>query len=143
VSPRALLWPVVAMVALTFAVTVVMYRRRIAEIRAKRIRPQSLASAVAMATQLENTSAADNYRNLFESPVLFYAAAVVAYVIGAASPALVALMWAYVALRVVHSVIHCTSNRVIRRFQAFGASLAVLLAIWAVVAWNLAAGTGP
>lgn len=139
-SARALLWPIVAMVALTYAVSIVMYRRRIAEIRAKRIRPQSLASAVAMGTVLENTSASDNYRNLFESPVLFYAAAVVAYAIGAASPLLVALMWAYVALRVVHSVIHCTSNRVIRRFQAFVASHAVLLAIWLVVAWNLATG---
>ncbi len=139
-SARALLWPMVAMAALTFVVAVVMYRRRIAEIRAKRIRPQSLASAVAMATELEDTAAADNFRNLFEAPVLFYAASLLAYAIGASSPALVALLWAYVALRVVHSVIHCTSNRVIRRFQAFAASLAVLLAIWVVVAWHLATG---
>ena len=141
-SPRALLWPAVALVALTFVVAVVMYQRRVAEIRAKRIRPQSLASAVAMSTLLENTSAADNFRNLFETPVLFYFAVIVAYVTGMSGMPLVALLWAYVAARVVHSVIHCTSNRVMRRFQAFAASLAILLAIWGVIAWQLATGVG-
>ena len=40
-SERAILWPVLAMVALTFVVGLVMYRRRIAEMRDRRIRPQS------------------------------------------------------------------------------------------------------
>jgi hypothetical protein len=140
VTGRALLWPILAMVALTFTVSVVMYRRRIAELREKRIRPQALASAVAMSTKLENTSAADNYRNLFEAPVLFYVAVLVAYAIGASGPALVPLLWAYVACRVVHSAIHCTTNRVIHRFYAFVASHAALFAIWLAVAWELASG---
>jgi hypothetical protein len=139
-SGRAFLWPVLAMVALTFAVSLLMYKRRIAEMREKRIRPQALASAVAMSTKLENTSAADNYRNLFEVPVLFYVAALTAYVLGLANPALLPLMWAYVATRVVHSAIHCTTNRVMHRFQAFVASHAVLFAIWLVIAWELAFG---
>ncbi|MEO8486578.1 MAG: MAPEG family protein [Betaproteobacteria bacterium] len=139
-SERAILWPVVALVALTFVVSVVMYRRRIGEMRAKRIHPQQVATATMMATRLENVGAADNFRNLFEAPVLFYVAALVALVLHATSAPLVALAWTYVALRVIHSVIHCTTNRVRYRFAAYAASHAVLLAIWIVVAWSIAAG---
>ena len=139
-SERAILWPVLAMVALTFVVSLVMYRRRIAEMRDRRIRPQSVARAADMSAMLENVGAADNYRNLFEAPVLFYVAALTAFALHVASPLLVALSWLYVACRVVHSVIHCTSNRVVHRFQAFVASHAVLFAIWLVMAWSLADG---
>ena len=139
-SERAILWPVLAMVALTFVVSLVMYRRRIAEMRDRRIRPQSVAKAADMSAMLENVGAADNYRNLFEAPVLFYVAALTAFALHIASQLLVALAWVYVACRVVHSVIHCTSNRVVYRFQAFVASHAVLFAIWLVMAWSLANG---
>lgn len=137
-SPRAIVWPVVAMVALTFVVSRLLYRRRIGEIRAKRIPPQSLATSTAMAARLEDVTAADNYRNLLEAPVLFYVAAVLAAVFGAVDAVIVALAWAYVACRVAHSVIHCTYNRVMHRLGAFLASHAVLFALWVVLAWRLA-----
>jgi hypothetical protein len=41
--------------------------------------------------------------------------------------------WAYVALRIVHSVIHCTSNRVMQRLAAFMGGFALLVGLWA--AW--------
>ena len=47
------------------------------------------------------------------------------------------LAWAYVALRVVHSGIHCTYNRVKHRFFAFAASNLVLWALWVVLAVQL------
>ena len=34
-------------------------------------------------------------------------------------------------LRYVHSVIHCSYNKVLHRFAIFGLSLAVLAALWA------------
>jgi len=140
-SDRAILWPVLAIVALTFVVSLVMYRRRIAEMRAKRIRPQAIATAAMMSAHLEDVGAADNYRNLFEGPVLFYLAALMALALKVVSPPLVVMMWLYVACRVAHSVIHCTTNRVMHRFMAFLASHAVLFAIWLVVAWSVANGT--
>ena len=39
--------------------------------------------------------------------------------------------WIYVALRVAHSAIHCTYNRVLHRFAVFATSCAVLLGMWA------------
>jgi hypothetical protein len=140
VTDSAILWPVLAMVALTFVVSLVMYRRRIAEMRERRIRPQALATATMMSAQLQDVGAADNYRNLFEGPVLFYVAALAAIALKVASPLLVALAWIYVGCRVVHSVIHCTTNRVVHRFYAFVASHAVLFAIWLAIAWSSARG---
>ena len=140
-NPAWVLWPVLVMVALTFAVSIVMYRRRIAEIRAKKVRLHAIALSAGMAAQLEDTRAADNYRNLFEGPVLFYVAALAAFALKVVTPAVVALAWLYVACRVVHSLIHCTTNRVKYRFYAFVASHAVLFALWLVLAASIASWT--
>jgi hypothetical protein len=140
---RWLLYPMLALVVLTFVVGVAMYRRRVSEMKRRRIPPQSVASATAMATTLEDTGAADNFRNLFETPVLFYAGMIVAYAAKLGSPALLALAWAYVLARGVHSAIHCTTNRVMHRFKAFLTSFGLLGALWAVIAWELlVAGRG-
>lgn len=132
-----LIWPMLALVALTFVVTVQMYRRRVAEIRARRIPLASIATSRGM-TALEDVAAADNLRNLFEMPVLFYVACLTLAVVGADGPLAPALAWAYVALRALHSAIHLGGNRVRWRFYAFAASTAVLLAIWMVIAVELA-----
>ena len=48
------------------------------------------------------------------------------------------LAWAYVAMRITHSSIHCTYNRVMHRFSAYAASLAVLCdAVGACLAFDL------
>ncbi|WP_395405682.1 MAPEG family protein [Pseudoduganella sp. UC29_106] len=74
-----------------------------------------------------------NYMNLLQAPMLFYVACIVAYVAHAASPLALGLAWAYVALRVVHSVIHLSYNNVIHRLTAFGLSNVVLALLWIMV----------
>lgn len=143
VPDRWMLYPPLALALLTFVVGFVMYRRRFAEIRRKRVRVQALATSAGMAAALEDTRAADNFRNLFEMPVLFYAGVLVAYAAKLASPALLALAWAYVAARVAHSAIHCTTNRVKHRFLAFATSFWLLAGLWALIGWDvLVAGKG-
>ena len=71
-----------------------------------------------------------NYHNLLQSPMLFYAAGAAALALGIADQILIYLAWGYVALRVIHSYIHITSNVVIVRFRIFGLSMLVLAAIW-------------
>lgn len=134
---RLMLYPMLALALLTFVVGVTMYRRRFAEIRRKRVRVQSVSTSASMAATLEDTGAADNFRNLLESPTLFYAGMLVAYAAHLAHPAYVAIAWAYVAARIVHSAIHCTTNRVKHRFFAFAASFWLLVALWALIAWDL------
>lgn len=134
----AILWPMVALAALTFAVAGRMYSRRVAEMRARRISPQSIASRRAAVEPLEDTAAADNFANLFELPVLFYVLCLALYVTaGVTTPQLV-LAWVFVALRIAHSVIHCTYNRVMHRFQVFVLGMLCLLAMWVLFALQLA-----
>ena len=79
---------------------------------------------------------AHNYNHLLEQPVLFYAATMLLLALGADSEAAVNLAWAYVALRIAHSLIQVTINLVRLRFALFfAASLALLgLVVLALVA---------
>ena len=129
--------PALAMIALTFVVTVRMFLERVRQIRGERIPFREIPSGSQMAARFADTRAADNYRNLFEAPVLFYLALVVAVLTGLATPLVTGLAWAYVACRVLHSWIHCTYNRVKHRFYAFAASTLVLCALWIVLAIHL------
>lgn len=130
-SPAAMLMPMAAMVALTAIVWVRLYFERIGEMRERRIRPQAVATSREMAAALTRTQAADNLRNLFEIPVLFYALCLAVTSVGGATPLLVDGAWAYVVLRAVHSLIHCSYNRVMHRFATYVASTALLFVLWA------------
>jgi hypothetical protein len=77
--------------------------------------------------------------NLFETPVLFYVAAILVYITETTSPAIVTIAWAYVALRAVHCWIHLGTNVVIWRFRVFVMSFAVLLVMWVMLAIRLLA----
>lgn len=123
-------WPCAAMAGLTALVWVKLYVDRLREMRAKRIDPQAFSTVQAAAGRLERTQAADNFRNLFEAPVLFYVLCIALAVTGRATPAFVAAAWAYVGLRVLHSVIHVTYNRVVHRFLAYVASTLLLFGMW-------------
>lgn len=122
--------PCSAMVFLTAVVWVRLYADRLGEMRSKRIDPQSLATSRAAAGRLENTRAADNFRNLFEVPVLFYVLCIALALNGGSTPGLVAAAWGFVALRALHSLIHVTYNRVLHRFLAHAASTVLLFGMW-------------
>ncbi len=130
-SPAVMLLPMAALVVVTAAVWVRLYVERIGEMREKRIRPQSLARAHDLQQILTRTQAADNLRNLFEMPVLFYALCLAATAAGISTPLLVDGAWAYALLRAVHSLIHCTYNRVEHRFAVYAASSVLLFILWA------------
>ena len=132
-----ILAPILAMVGVTFVVWIVLYVQRIGEMRRRRIDPQRLASSSEASALLEDRRAADNFRNLFELPVLFHVGALAALATGVGGPVLTGLAWAFVVLRAAHSFVHCTYNRVMHRFTAYVLSTLVLWAMWGwlVVAW--------
>jgi hypothetical protein len=137
---RLIFLPALAMVALTFVVWWRMYFMRIGEMKRERIHPQSVATSAEMAARVKDTRAADNFRNLFELPVLFYMALVVAALTAQVNMAIVGLAWAFVVLRIVHSAIHCSYNKVMHRFTAYLVGGLVLWALWAVLAVGLLRG---
>ena len=119
-----------AMVLLVFVVGGAMLVTRVREMRRNRIHPQGAANSVQMAARLENVQVADNFRNLFEAPVLFYALAAVALATGHVPDWLVACAWVFFGLRVLHSFIHCTYNKVYHRLTVFLASFVLLVGMW-------------
>jgi hypothetical protein len=133
----AILWPLVAQVALIAVVAGMMYRARIGEIRSRELDPQSLESSRLAAATLENVAAADNFRNLFEVPVLFFAVCLALAVTELVTPAQVALAWLFVALRAAHTAIHLSYNRVMHRFVVYAAGLFCVLVMWALFALSL------
>lgn len=139
-NDHAIFLPAVAMVALTLVVLAEMFRRRVAQMKRDRIHPQAVATSAQSSALYTDVAPADNYRNLFEMPVLFYLALVTAALTEQVTPLVLSLAWGYVGARVLHSVIHCTYNKVMDRFRAFVLSVFVLLVLWAVLGYGLIAG---
>lgn len=131
---HTIFWPALAMVALTAVVMFRMFFERVRQVKAERIPFRDIPSGSQMASRFSDTRAADNYRNLFEAPVLFYLALAFAYANGTASALFIGLAWVYVSLRVAHTFIHCGYNRVRDRLYVFLASNLVLWALWLVLA---------
>ena len=121
-----------AMVLLVVLVGMRLLYCRVSELRTKRIHPQATAQSAQMAALTEDSRAADNFRNLFEIPVLFYALVAIAIGVGHTPDWLVQGAWAFVVLRYLHSFIQCTYNLVFHRLPAFMAGFAVLVALWVV-----------
>ena len=72
---------------------------------------------------------AHNYNHLMEQPTLFYAVAIALAVGGMGGGLNAQLAWAYVALRIVHSLVQVTVNRVLWRFGIFVFASLFLLAL--------------
>jgi hypothetical protein len=125
--------PLFATVFLTFLVWVYMYVRRIRFITKNELSPADLAvpGELARLSPPEVTNPSDNFKNLFEIPVLFYALALVLFATGQVDSAYVAAAWVFVAFRVLHSAVHCTINVVMLRFYLY---LASTLAVWFIAA---------
>jgi len=126
----AIFYPVLALALWTLLVLLLVPLVRIRAVRLRHITSGDFrygeSDAVPPWVRLPNR----NYMNLLELPVLFYVACVVAFVTGSVSPLAVSLAWAFVGLRVLHSVVHLTYNNVLHRLGAMALSsvaLAVLL----------------
>ena len=73
--------------------------------------------------------AADNYNHLHEQPTLFYALVFFCALAGTGDSLNVTLAWTYVVLRVIHSLVQVTVNKVALRFSIFVLASLVLGAI--------------
>ena len=70
-----------------------------------------------------------NYSHLVEQPTLFYAVVGILAILGQVSAVAVALAWTYVVIRIAHSLVQVTSNRIALRFPLFLASTLALLGL--------------
>ncbi len=132
-----ILLPLLAMVGLTLLVWLALFFERLTQMQSLRIHPQQVADSKSMNARIPRMQASDNFRNLCELPVLFYALCLTHALLGSAAPLDLALAWGFVVLRAIHSGIHLTYNRVMHRFAAYIASALLLWAGWVRLGWLL------
>jgi len=127
------LMPVLALVAWTLVMWVWMYATRIPAMKTAGIDPQDAAYPGTWAHRLRPgvRSVADNYNHLHEQPTIFYAVMFFAALTGGGDATSLMLAWAYVLLRVVHSLVQATINRVVVRFSIFALATLALAMITA------------
>ena len=129
----AILQPVVALAAWTMVMWFWMYATRIPAIGSAKVDldamvrdPEtSLDDVLPVGVQWK----AHNYNHLHEAPTVFYAISLVLAVIGQGDGLNAQLGWGYVLLRVVHSIVQATINKVTLRFALFAMSSLVLMAL--------------
>ena len=120
--------PMLGMMVLTAIVWFYLYAVRIPAMYRARLPAQTYTIPERTAQHLPEkvNYPANNLKNLFEVPVLFYALCLYLYVTGNADGTHVIAAWTFFAFRVAHSVVHCTVNIVIVRFYLYcGAALAL------------------
>ncbi len=139
----ALFQPAVALMIWTMVMWVWMYATRLPAIQKAHIPadeaqvPGSLDRKLPAQTQWK----AHNYNHLHEQPTVFYAVVIVLALAGGATGANAFLAWIYTGLRVAHSVVQVTANKVIARFVLFALSSIVLTALIAKAALIVFAGS--
>jgi hypothetical protein len=134
----ALLHPMFALAAWTALVLLLVPLVRVRAALQRRIRADDFRYGESAAVPDEVRIPNRNYMNLLELPMLFYVVCLLLYVTGGASTATIGWAWAYVALRVVHSLIHLTYKDVLHRLSAFTLSNVALVFLWILAGAQLA-----
>jgi len=124
-----ILQPVVALAAWTMVMWAWMYGTRIPAMMAAKLQPDELSTPAAINALLPARVQwkAHNFTHLHEAPTVFYAIALVLAITRHGDGTNAVLGWAYVAARIVHSLIQATVNRVTARFAVFVLSSLILL----------------
>ncbi len=129
-SQSGILLPAMALVGWTLCVLLLMPYQRLKAVFAGHITPNDFklgeSPRVPPVVSIPNR----NFMNLLEAPVLFYFVIIVAFITQNVDPVVIALAWSYFGLRVLHSLVHLTYNKVMHRMPVFAASNGVLAVIW-------------
>ncbi|MDJ0977315.1 MAG: MAPEG family protein [Erythrobacter sp.] len=126
-----ILQPVVALMIWTMIIWAWMYATRLPAMQRAQIEPDEAQKATLLDQKLppQVQWKAHNYNHLHEQPTVFYAVAIVLAIVGAGDGMNAFLGWIYVGLRITHSLVQVTANKVIVRFVLFAISSLVLIAL--------------
>ena len=134
-----ILLPLFVLVLMTFTLMVLMARSRIGALKRGEVKMADVALGQTnwppRAQQISNC-----YHNQFQLPVLFYVLTILAIITRHADYLFVVLAWLFVLARIAHAYVHCTTNYVRHRFNAFLVGALVLLVMWVIFAVQILAG---
>ncbi len=128
--PEAIFAPVSVLALWTGLVILITGVRRVMAVRRRRVSAHAFRLGESADVPEDVAVANRNLMNLLEMPVLFYVVVIAFYVTHHAGPGAIRWAWIYVALRVLHSCEHLTSNHILRRLTLFVASNVVLIVLW-------------
>ena len=129
----SLIYPMLALVLLTFGVGVALFRARVRAVREGHT-PVSYFRVFQGSPEPEFVAKPTrHFSNLFEAPTLFYAGCLAAMVAGVSGPVVVALAWGYVAARLAHAGVHLRGNRLRQRIPIYFIGWSFLLGLWLYV----------
>ena len=134
----AILYPLFALAGWTFLVLLLIPFYRIRAGRRREIRTDDFKYGESATVPPYVSIPNRNYMNLLELPMLFYVVCILLYVTAGGSSMAIKLAWAYVILRIIHSIIHLSYNRVVYRLTAFAAGNFVLISLWIVAGLHVA-----
>ena len=129
-NQTSILLPVMALMGWTFTVFLLIAYQRFKAVLTRKLAVHDFkfgeSANVPGAVSIPNR----NFMNLLELPVLFYVVCLALYVTQKTNSPELVLAWSYVSLRVIHSLVHLTYNKVVHRFAFYAASNIVLVLIW-------------
>jgi hypothetical protein len=125
----SILTPVLALVAWSLIMWLWMYATRIPAMQKAKMDPQEAVRTRTLNLPGPAQWPADNYNHLMEQPTIFYAACFYVHLAGGETGLNIALAWAYVILRVLHSLVQATFNLVMLRFLIFSLATLTLFGI--------------
>lgn len=127
---KAIFLPVAALAIWTLLVLLLLPVRRFRAVAQKKATPADFRYGESATIPGDVAIPNRAWMNLLEAPVLFYLACLIIFSLHATTQALVMLGWAYVGLRIIHTLIHVTYNHVLHRLTVFALSNVVLVTIW-------------
>lgn len=132
---QSLVVPMYAMVLLTMAVALRLMWVRVCAIRSGEVKLSYFRSLTATVPTEVMAIPARHFINLFEVPVLFYAACLVALILNAQSEFLLMCAWGFVAFRILQAMIHLTYNNVRHRMLAYMGGYLMVMIMWTHMVW--------
>jgi hypothetical protein len=130
-----ILQPVIVLAAWTMIIWIWMYITRLPAMNRAKIDAKGMVGTIGKelredliaAGEVKPSWVADNYNHLHEAPTIFYAVSIVLAIIGQGDGFNANIAWAYVGLRIAHSLVQIVWNRVAVRFVLFALSSIALI----------------
>ncbi len=121
----AIFWPVLLQAAVTFLVYFAMAKVRFGLVKGGEAKPKEFRTYENEPVESRKWSRA--VANQFETPVLFYAVCIMAFVTGNVDTIMLALAWGYSLVKTAHVYLHVTANRLRHRQPIFTLALIILM----------------
>jgi len=130
----SLLYPALAMAALTYSVGALLFYTRVRAVRAGKIQMKYFRTYNEGQSTEAELKASHHFINLFEVPVLFYTAICLALLFSVETKGMEIAAWIFVAARLAHAYFHIGPNRLYPRMISFFTGVFSSMAMWILIA---------